>query len=42
MASRIQPWCTISGWIHVARIATAIPATPAYTPRRALFGSFIQ
>ena len=42
MAARIQPWCTICGCTQVASTATAIPSTPAYTPRRAVFGSFIQ
>src|SRR6266576_572894 len=32
----------ISGWIQVATTATVMPVTPAVTPRRAVFGSFIQ
>ena len=42
IATTIQVWWTISGWIHVATTATSIPPTPAITPRRAVFGSFIQ
>ncbi len=42
IASTIHRWCTIAGCIHVASTATAIPALPAQTPRRAVFGSPIQ
>ncbi len=42
IAPTIQPWCRISGWIHVASTATLMPVTPAITPRRAVLGSFIQ
>ncbi len=42
IASTIQPWCTMAGWNQVARTATSIPATPATTAWRAVFGSFIQ
>ena len=42
IASATQPWWMISGWIHVATTATSMPVTPAATPRRAVFGSFIQ
>ena len=38
----IQPWCTTSGWAQVASTARVMPATPAYTPRRAVAGVFIQ
>ena len=42
IAASTQPWCTISGCTQVASTAMAMPSTPAYTPRRADFGSFIQ
>ena len=42
IATTIQPWWMICGWTHVATTATSIPVTPATTPRRAVFGSFIQ
>jgi len=42
IASTIHPWWTISGWNQVASTATSIPLTPATTPWRAVFGSFIQ
>ena len=42
IARTIQPWCTTSGWAQVAATASAIPATPAYTPLRAVAGAFIQ
>ena len=42
IARPIQPWWTISGWIHVAPTAITMPVTPATTPRRAVLGSFIQ
>src|SRR6266496_6035733 len=36
IARVIQPWWTISGWIHVAATAITMPVTPATTPRRAV------
>jgi hypothetical protein len=33
---------TISGCSSVPKIAAAMPATPAYTPWRAVFGRFSQ
>ena len=41
-AITIQRWCTTSGCTHVATTASVMPSTPAYTPRRAVAGAFIQ
>ena len=41
-ASTIQQWWTTSGSAQVATTASAMPATPAYTPLRAVAGAFIQ
>jgi len=38
----IQPQFTIPGLKSVPTMASAIATTPAPTPRRAVFGSFIQ
>src|SRR5947209_4202905 len=35
-------WWTTDGSAHVARTAIVVPATPAYTPLRAVAGVFIQ
>ena len=42
IAAMIQPLLTMKGWAQVARTAITMPATPACTPRRAVFGSLIQ
>ena len=41
-APAIQPQFTIPGLRSVPTMASAMPATPASTPWRAVFGSFIQ
>ena len=41
-AITIHRWWTTSGCAHVAATARAMPITPAYTPRRAVPGAFIQ
>ena len=42
IAAATQPWWIVDGIDQVAATATTIATTPARTPRRALFGSFIQ
>ena len=42
IARMIHPWCTTTGWTQVATTASSMAATPEYTPRRAVLGSFIQ
>src|SRR5438445_355719 len=42
IAPAIQPQFTIAGENKVPTTASDIAATPAATPRRAVFGSFIQ
>ena len=42
MATRMMPWPVTVGSAQVARMASDMPATPARTPLRAVFGSFIQ
>jgi hypothetical protein len=41
-ATTIHRWCTTSGLAQVASTARVMPTTPAYTPRRAVAGVFIQ
>ncbi len=41
-APAIQPQCTMPGFRNVPRMASVIATTPASTPLRAVFGSFIQ